>query len=118
MAKLLEVRPPDLRGEFASGVHKLLKDAFPDEGPDEGDDYRAPGAPEVAMVLCDGLRVFGHLGLYTREVEIGSEALEIGMLGGIAVAPDRRRRGYSSVLVRRAHEHLKARRIPFSILCA
>ena len=70
------------------------------------------------MVLCDGQQVIGHLGLYTREVEIGNETLEIGMLGGIVVAPDRRRNGHSRVLVRRAHEHLKERRIPFSILFA
>jgi predicted N-acetyltransferase YhbS len=118
MIKLLEVRPDDLSGDLASGVRKLLRDAFPEDGPNEGDYYRTLGAPEVAMVLRDGPQVFGHLGLYTREVEIGNEALEIGMLGGIVVAPDRRRRGHSRVLVRHAHEQLKERRIPFSILFA
>jgi predicted acetyltransferase len=118
MLKLFEVRPDDLSGDLASGVHRLLRDAFPDDGPNEGDYYRTLGAPEVAMVLCNGPQVIGHLGLYTREVEIGNETLEIGILGGIVVAPDRRRSGHSRVLVRRAHEHLKERRIPFSILFA
>jgi predicted acetyltransferase len=118
MFRLLEVRPGDLGGELASGVHRLLRDAFPDDGPDEGDYYRSLGAPEAAMVLCDGPQVFGHLGLYTREVEVGNETLKIGMLGGIVVAPNRRRRGHCRALVRQAHAHLKARRIPFSVLFA
>jgi predicted N-acetyltransferase YhbS len=119
MIELLEVRPGDLGGGgLASGVLVLLRDAFPEDGPSEGDYYRAVGEPEVAMLLRDGPLVFGHLGLYTREVKIGNEDFEIGMLGGIAVAPDRRRTGYSRVLVRHAHEHLEKRHIPFSILFA
>jgi hypothetical protein len=54
-------------GDLASGIHKLFRDAFPEDGPEKGDYYRALGAPEVAMVLRDGPQVFGHLGLYTRE---------------------------------------------------
>ena len=69
MVELLEVRPNDLSGDLASGVHKLLRDAFPEDGANEGDYYRAVGAPEVAMVLRDGSLVFGHLGLYTREAQ-------------------------------------------------
>ena len=119
MIELLEVRRGDLGGSgLASSVHALLRDAFPEDGPGEGDYYRAVGAPEVAMILRDGPIVFGHLGLYTREVKIGNEDIEIGMLGGIAVAPDRRRTGYSRALVRHAHEHLAKRCIPFSILFA
>jgi len=40
------------------------------------------------------------------------------MLGGIVVATDRRRRGHCHALVQHAHEHLKERHIPFSILFA
>ena len=118
MTRLFEVRPDELIGDLASGVHGLLRNAFPDDGPDEGDYYRAVGPPEVVLILCAGQLVFRHLGLYTREVKIGNESLKIGMLGGIAVAPDRRRMGYGRALVRHAHEHLTARRIPFSILFA
>jgi predicted acetyltransferase len=118
MIELLEVRPDDLSGGVASAVHGLLRDAFPDDGPNEGDYYRKLGPPEVAIVLRDIPQVCGHLGLYTREVDIGNETLAIGMLGGIVVAPDRRLRGYSRLLVRHAHELLKERRIPFSILFA
>lgn len=118
MIELLEVRPDNLGSGLASGVLVLLRNAFPEDGPNEGDYYRAVGAPEVAIVLRDGPIVFGHLGLYTREVSIGDENFEIGMLGGIAVSPDRRRKGYSRVLVQHAHEHLAKRNIPFSILFA
>jgi predicted acetyltransferase len=44
--------------------------------------------------------------------------LEIGMLGGVVVAPEQRRKGYSRILVRHAHEQLRDRLIPFSILFA
>jgi predicted acetyltransferase len=118
MIELLEVRPDDLSGGLASAVYRLLRDAWPEDGPNEGDYYRKLGPPAVAIVLRDGPQVCGHLGLYTREVEIGNETLEIGMLGGVVVVPDRRRRGYSRLLVRHAHEYLKERRIPFSILMA
>jgi len=115
---LFEVRPDELLGDLASGVYRLLRDAFPDAGPTEGDYYRALGTPDIAMILRDGSQAFGHLGLYTRDVEIGNETLKIGMLGGIVVAPDRRRNGHSRVLIRHAHEYLKERHIPFSILFA
>ncbi|QPF85942.1 GNAT family N-acetyltransferase [Bradyrhizobium genosp. L] len=119
MIELLQVRPDDLGdSDLASGVGRLLRDAFPEDGPNEGDYYRAVGAPDIAIILRDGPLVFGHLGLYTREVGIGRENVEIGLLGGIAVAPDRRRSGYSHALVRRAHEQLAKRHIPFAILFA
>lgn len=118
MVELLELDPANLRGDLATGVHKLLRDAFPDEGLNEGDYYRTLGAPDVAMVLLDGPKVFAHLGLYVREVAIGSEALKIGMLGGIAVAPDHRRVGHTRTLIRHAHDHMRRQRMLFSILFA
>jgi predicted acetyltransferase len=118
MIELLAVRPKDLSSALGSAVHRLLRDAFQEDGANEGDYYRKLGPPEVAIVLRDGSQALGHLGLYAREVEIGNEILEIGMLGGIVVRPDCRRMGYSRLLVRHAHERLKERRIPFSILCA
>jgi hypothetical protein len=55
MIELLEVRPDDLGSSgLASGALVLLRDAFPEDGPNEGDYYRAVGAPAVAMVLRDG----------------------------------------------------------------
>jgi predicted acetyltransferase len=119
MIELLELRPDDLGSSgLASELLALLKNAFPEDGPNEGDYYRAVGAPEVAMVLREGPMVLGHLGLYTREVKIGNSDFEIGMLGGIAVAPERRRTGCCRILVRHAHEHLARRHMAFSILFA
>ena len=40
------------------------------------------------------------------------------MVGGVAIAPDYRRRGHSRALVRHAHAYLHAQAIPFSILFA
>jgi hypothetical protein len=54
MIKLFDVRRDELIGDLASSVHGLLRDAFPEDGPDEGDYYRAVGAPEVAVILSDG----------------------------------------------------------------
>jgi hypothetical protein len=36
MIELLKVGPDDLCGDLASGVYKLLRDAFPEDGPNEG----------------------------------------------------------------------------------
>ena len=118
MIELLELDSANLRGDLASGVHTLLRDAFPDEGRNEGDYYRTLGVPDVAMVLRDGPKVFAHLGLYVRKVAIGSEVLEIGMLGGITVAPDHRRVGHTRTLIWHAHDHMRRQRIAFSILFA
>lgn len=118
MIELLESSPVALGGDLASGVHTLLRDAFPEDAPGEGDYYRTHGAPRVVIILREAPHVIAHLALYQRQMNIGNETLEIGMLGGIVVAPERRRRGHSRVLVRRAHEQLKARNIPFSILFA
>jgi predicted acetyltransferase len=118
MIELFDVRSHDVSDDLASAVRRLLRDAFPEFAANEGDYYAKLGPPEVAIVLRDDSQVFGHLGLYIREVKIGNETLDIGMLGGIVVRPDCRRRGYSRLLVRHAHERLRGMRIPFSILCA
>jgi predicted acetyltransferase len=60
----------------------------------------------------------GRLALYRRQVTMGGEALEIDMVGGVAVAPDHRRKGHCRLLLRRAHDHLRACSIAFSILFA
>jgi predicted acetyltransferase len=60
----------------------------------------------------------GHLAVYRRQVKMGDEVLEIGMVGAVAVAPDHRRRGHCRLLLQRAHDDLRARSIPFSILFA
>ena len=70
------------------------------------------------MILREATEVLAHLTIYERQVGIGSEMLEIGMLGGIVVVPEHRRRRHSRVLIGHAHERMKGRHIPFSILFA
>ena len=60
----------------------------------------------------------GHLAVHQHQVKMGDEVLTIGMIGAVAVAPDHRRRGHCRLLLRRAHDDLRARLIPFSILFA
>ena len=117
--ELLDVDPHNLADvDLASQIHALLSDTWPEDAPHEGDYYRTHGAPTAVVILRQAQNVLAHLAIYERQVGIGSETLEIGMLGGIVVAPEHRRRGYSRLLVRRAHERLQARSIPFSILFA
>jgi len=55
--------------------------------------------------------------LLTRRIE-RAKALRVGLLGEIAVAANHKRLGMARRLVRSAHDHLRARSIPFSILFA
>jgi predicted acetyltransferase len=116
--ELLELNPDDLGGDLASQVHALLSDAWPEDTPNEGDYYRTRGAPTTILILRVAQHVLAHVGVYERQVAIGSEMLTIGMLGGVVVAPEQRRKGYSRILVRHAHERLRVGHIPFSILFA
>jgi predicted acetyltransferase len=118
MIELLEFAPDDLSGDLASRIHALLSNVWPEDAPNDGDYYRTHGPPTTVMILREVPDVLAHLAVYERQVLIGSETLEIGMLGGIVVASEHRRKGHSRVLVRYAHERLRGRRIPFSILFA
>ena len=118
MAELLELSPADLAGDLLLRTHTLLSNAFPEDAPNEGDYYRTHGEPTAVLVLCEAPHVLGHLAPYLRQVRIGDEALEIGMLGGIVVAPEHRGRGCSRALVRHAHNRLRLGGTQFSILFA
>ena len=107
MAEVLELSPADLAGDLLLRTHTLLSNAFPEDAPNEGDYYRTHGEPTAVLVLCEAPHVLGHLAPYLRQVRIGDEALEIGMLGGIVVAPEHRGRGCSRALVRHAHNRLR-----------
>jgi predicted acetyltransferase len=113
-----ETNRADLSGDLQSRVQGLLKQAFPGSACEHRDYYTIYGTPAVIVILREGREVIGHLAAYRREVEIGCEPLEIGMVGGVAIAPNHRGRGHSRALVRRAHAYLKKRSIPFSILFA
>ena len=116
--ELLEFAPNDLGDSLAKRIHELLNSTWPGDAPNEGDYYRTLGAPMTVVILHRASDVIAHLAIYERSGGIGSETLEIGMLGGIVVAPEHRQRGHARVLIRHAHDRLKGRCIPFSILFA
>src|SRR5258706_6670045 len=110
-----ETNRADLSGDLESRVQGLLQQAFPDSASEHSDYYTLHGTPAVIVILREGREVVGHLAAYRREVEIGCEPLEIGMIGGVAIAPNHRGRGHSRALVQRAHAYLKKKSIPISI---
>jgi predicted acetyltransferase len=115
---LLRTSLADLRGSLASGVHALLDAAFPDTARGEGAYHVEHGTPTFILICHESEHVVGHLAVYEREVGMGEEALRIGMIGGVTIAPDYRGRGHSRTLLAQAHEHLRGEAIPFSILFA
>jgi predicted acetyltransferase len=70
------------------------------------------------MMLRDSRQAVAHLALYRRDVGIGEETVEVGMIGSVAVRRDRQGRGLSRLLVASANARLRERGIPFSIVYA
>jgi predicted acetyltransferase len=116
--ELIETTRSELVGQLESKVQALLGRAFPDVVAENGDYYAVYETPVVIMILQKGEQVIGHLCAYQRQVTIGGEPTAIGMIGGVAVAPDYRRNGFGRALLLRAHAYLRQRSIPFSILFA
>ena len=119
MIQLIRTNYIEADNELAAEARALLNDAFPDGAPNELSGYYARhGIPTATLLLREGRRAVGHLAMYERQIKIGDETVEVGLLGEIAIAADRRRAGLARHLVRQAHEDLQARSIPFSILFA
>ncbi len=118
VTELIEIGRGALTGELETKVQALLDDAFPKGSATNGDYYALHGIPDRILIAREARQVVGHLAVYRRQVKMGDEVLEIGMIGGVAVAPDHRRKGHCRLLLRRAHDYLRAHSIPFSILFA
>jgi predicted acetyltransferase len=118
VSELIETSRDALRGDLEERVQALLDDAFPRGSSTKGGYYSLHGVPDRILIAHEARHVVGHLALYRRQVKIGDEVLEIGMIGGVAVAPDHRRKGHCRLLLLRAHDYLRAGSIPFSILFA
>jgi GNAT superfamily N-acetyltransferase len=114
---LIETTRAGLNGALGIEVQALIGQAFPDTDANGNDDGHH-GMPDSIMILRDGQQVVAHLALYRREVDIGDDAVEIGMVGSVAVRRDRQGRGLSRLLLANAHARLRERGIPFSILFA
>jgi predicted acetyltransferase len=118
ITELIEITRDALGGDLETTVQALLKQAFPEGSSTDGDYYALHGVPDCILIAREARQVVGHLAVYRRQVKMGSEVLEIGMIGAVAVAPDHRRRGHCRRLLLRAHDDLRARSIPFSTLFA
>jgi predicted acetyltransferase len=113
---LIETTRAGLVGPLEASVQRLLGETFFNDV--TVDYYAHLGVPEVILILQDRDAVAGHLALYRRDVGIVEQDIEIGMIGGVMVAPAYRSRGHSRALVQRAHAWLRDRSVPFSILFA
>jgi len=119
MVELHEMSREELAGSFDAEVHALLRDAFPsDEATAAGDYYPPYGPPATILVLREGRQVIGHLVAYRREIAIGPEPVEIGMIGGVAIASAHRGKGHARALVERTHVRFRLWALPFSVLFA
>jgi predicted acetyltransferase len=118
MAELIEMSRAGLAGSLEAEVRALLRQAFPDD-PTIERDYYAPYEPsEMILLLREGQQVVGHLVAYRRPIAIGEEIVEVGMIGGVAIAAEHRRMGHARALVERTHARFRQRRLPFSLLFA
>jgi len=117
MSELIETSRAGVAGGLEAPVLGLLKDAY--------GDYPADphfGTPHIIMILREDRpeeqRVIGHLAAYRREIAIGGESVEIGMIGSVAIADEHRRKGHCRALVQQAHLRFREGALPFSLLFA
>jgi predicted acetyltransferase len=113
---LIEIAPAALIGPLEARVRRLLGETFFNDA--AVDYYAHLGVPETVLVLREGEEVAGHLALYRRAVGILDREVEIGMIGGVAVAPGWRGRGHCRALVQHANGWLRDRSVAFSLLFA
>jgi predicted acetyltransferase len=118
MVELLEMGREELARSLEAEVQALLRAAFPSEAAGAGDYYPPYGPPAKILVLREDHEVIGHLVAYRREIAIGEEPVEIGMIGGVAIAPAHRGRGHARKLVEQTHLRFREWALPFSILFA
>jgi hypothetical protein len=122
MAELLEMSPAGVAGGLEAMVRHLLVDAYGDYPFGSSDLYAHFGTPHLIMLLREqGAgegQLIGHLAAYRREIAIGGDSVEIGMIGSVAIAADHRRKGHCQALVRQAHLRFGKSALPFCLLFA
>ena len=104
----------ELQGELAKQTQGLLSSAFPDTI----GQYYTDQIPQKIVLSVDGGTVTGHLAAYVRQVTVGADAMQIGLVGGVAVAPDYRGQGLSKQLIAAAHQFFIRANINFAVLFA
>jgi predicted acetyltransferase len=112
--KTLQLGRAELTGELDLAVQELLKNAFPDVV----GGYYSTAPPNRIVLLLNADQLVGHVAAYLRPVLLGDEALTIGLVGGVAVAPDLRSQGHAKRLLREVHQFFGKASLPFSVLFA
>ena len=112
--QLVRIDHSELGGALARQTQDLLDLAFPDMA----EQYYQGEIPRKLILLLDDDTVVGHLAAYIRQVSVGGEPMEIGILGGVAIAPNYRGKGLSKRLIAAAHQFLVNANIGFAVLFA
>jgi predicted N-acetyltransferase YhbS len=112
--EIVHLERPQLSGTAEIAVRKLIRGAFPDAA---GDLYDRR-TPDRTVLLWDADDLIGHIAAYIRPVLLGDEAVTIGLIGDVAIAPGFQSRGYAKRLIREVHEFFGAASLPFSVLFA
>jgi hypothetical protein len=84
--ELIETTRAGLVGPLKAKVQRPLGETFFNDA--TVDYYAHLGVPEIILILRDGEEVAGHLALYRRAVGILDQDVEIGMIGGVTIAPN------------------------------
>lgn len=103
-----------LDGALAKQTQSLLELAFPDMA----GQYYGSEIPRKIFLLIDRGTVAGHLAAYIRGVTVGGDPMDIGIVGGVAIAPDYRGKGLSKRLIAAAHQFFVSANIGFAVLFA
>jgi GNAT superfamily N-acetyltransferase len=70
---------------------------------------------ETALLLQDG-EILAMLTMLPVRIKVSGRSYDAAMLYGIATHPEYRNRGYATILIDFAHQHLKKNRIDFTLL--
>lgn len=114
--QLIRTSLTNLPRDLTAQIQALLRAAYRDDP--EPDYNYGPQPPDVVVLLVDGNFIAGHLAAYAREVTIDTAPATIGLIGGVAVAETKRRRGHARAMVAEAHRYFVTRGIAFSVLFA
>ncbi len=95
MAKLIVAHTADLDRDSLDAARALLWNAFDDMGEDDWE-HSLGG---VHALLWDGSELIGHGAVVQRRMLHGGRALRTGYVEGMAVRPDRQRRGHGGVIM-------------------
>jgi aminoglycoside 2'-N-acetyltransferase I len=97
MAELRVAHTSDLEPAVLAAARALLEDVF--AGDFAPDDWEHALGGMHALLVEDG-ELVGHASVVQRRLVHGGRALRTGYVEGVAVRPDRQRRGHGAVLMR------------------